>query len=92
MIPLRVIPDEGDPIDIDVTSRDVLRWERSGRGKTLKSFEQNPTMAAMYELAHTHLLRTKQFAGDLDELMATVDIEELADEAEEGEGSADPTQ
>lgn len=87
MFKFRVNPDGGEPFDAEATSRDIVMWERLGRGRSLGKLSQSPTMVDMYSLAHVACQRLGMFAGTLPEFETQVDLEfEAVDEA------TDPTQ
>ncbi|MGL5911658.1 MAG: hypothetical protein ACRCZP_16780 [Phycicoccus sp.] len=70
-----VTPDEGDPYEVVAGSRDVLIWERLGRGRKLAELGDNPTMSGLYSLAHVAARRQQLHAGSLAEFEATCDID-----------------
>jgi hypothetical protein len=87
---LLVTPTSGEePYDLDVLSRDVLNWERSGKGRTMAQLQRNTTMVGVYELSHWAARRAQVFSGTLTEWEEAVDVEiKTEDEADPDE---DPT-
>lgn len=85
MFTFRVLPDSGEPYELVARSRDVVTWEKGGRGRSLGKFAENPAMGDLYALAHAAALRQGQFAGPLTEFEQSVDVELI------GETDADPT-
>lgn len=90
MFTFKVLPDDGESTEVIARSRDVARWERNGRGRSLGKFSENPTMVDLYALAHTACLRQGVFAGPLNEFEETVDVEMIAADKQDEE-DADPT-
>ena len=88
MIDVTVIPDGGEPYEITVQSRDVLVWERTGRGNSFGALMDQISMVAMYHLAWIAARRLGHFAGDLKEFEQTVEVNL---EETENEGEPDPT-
>ena len=50
-----VVDMSGDGREFRVVAgpRDVAKWERTGKGRSLGSLESNPTITALYEIAWT---------------------------------------
>ncbi|WP_435583380.1 hypothetical protein [Amycolatopsis thermoflava] len=88
MIDFKIVPEVGEPYDLKGTTRDVLNWEKTTKGASLKSLMDNPHMADMYRVAHFAAKRTGNFAGSLQEFESSVDLEF---EFEEAEKEPDPT-
>lgn len=86
MIEIRVVPDDGAPYDVTVTTRDILAWERVHKGVKFAQIQENMTMAHLYDLAHRAATRTRQYSGNLAQFEDGNDLELLEDS-----GSADPT-
>lgn len=87
MIEVRIVPDEGDPYDLTVTSRDVMAWERTTKGMTFAKFQEQFSMTHLYNLAYRAAMRTRKFTGTLDDFESTVDIDLLEGDSDE----TDPT-
>lgn len=75
MIDFKLVPDVGEPWETKATSRDIVQWEKTNRGKTFKSLMDNMSMADLTELAWRASVRTKMFAGTLKEFELGVDLE-----------------
>ncbi|EHR62631.1 hypothetical protein [Saccharomonospora cyanea] len=82
MFTITVKPDGVEAFTVEATSRDVLNWERTNKGVNLKKLEQAPSMVDFYKIAHFAVQRTGQWAGSVDEFMATCEIEVEDDEAD----------
>lgn len=67
-----VAPDGAEPFEMEAGPRDVLFWEKVSR-RTIGEIESNPTMAALYSLAHATAKRQGRYAGSLEEFEATCD-------------------
>jgi hypothetical protein len=85
MFKFTVKPDDADEFEAIATSRDVVMWEKLGKGRSVSKFAQGPTMADLYSLAHVTCRRLSLFSGSLDDFEKSVDLE-----FEQGE-AADPT-
>lgn len=86
MMRFKVVPDSGEAFEVEAKARDVLAWEKRGKGRKFSDFRE-VTMAAMYELAYLAARRSGQWSGTLDEWCDLVDIEPVGDDDEE----VDPT-
>lgn len=81
----QITPDEGEAYEVRSTTRDILLWERTTKGAAAHQL-QEPTMAALYKIAHLASVRTGRFSGSLKDFEETVDLEVAAEE------EPDPTQ
>ena len=88
MIDVTITPDGGGPIEVTIQSRDVLVWERTGKGRSFGTLMDDISMTAIYHLAWLAMRRLGHFAGDLKEFEATVEVS-LEEDQEDAE--ADPT-
>lgn len=79
-------PDQGDPYEVEATTRDVLQWERNTRGASLKRIMDELHIEDLYKVAYFAAVRNGLFAGTPKEFEASVDLEFEVEEAE------DPTQ
>ena len=86
MITFKVTPDAGEPYEVTATSRDAYVWEKTGRGKTVKTALESGSIVDLTEIAYYACRRQGHFTGSLKEFAETHDI----DAAEEDE--PDPTQ
>lgn len=84
-----VRPDDGEPYRVTAHSRDILTWEKAGKGRSLGELAQNPSLGAFYGLAYFAARRQGLFTGTLAEFEQQVDLEPLDDE--EDEEAPDPT-
>lgn len=85
MLTVKVTPDHGESFVVTASSRDVLTWEKTGKGRSQASFQNGIAMAEVYEIAY--LAAKRQGLTEL----ARLDFElgcdvELVDDEEE-----DPT-
>lgn len=85
MFTFKVTPDGGDTYTVESNTRDILRWERTTKGASASQLEE-PTMAALYKIAHLAATRTGDFSGSLKEFEESVDIQPVPSE------EPDPTQ
>lgn len=85
MFTFTVTPDDGEPYKLVAKHRDVLKWERAGKG-TLNGFRENPSLMAISEIAHIAARRQQMFTGTLQEFEDSVDLDF------EGDEEPDPTQ
>jgi hypothetical protein len=86
MFDFEIRPDHGEPYKLTAESRDVLVWEKTGRGRSLKTLTDNVSLADMYEISHIAARRQGFFNGNLGEWEKTVNLD-LTDS-----GEPDPTQ
>lgn len=87
MFTFRVTPDSGQPYDLEVTSRDIVFWEKIDRAHTVTRLENDPRMSDIYSVTHVAAKRKGLFSGLLAEWETSVDLAP----AEEPPNS-DPTQ
>lgn len=87
MFNFKVTPDSGEPYEVIAGSRDVLTWEKTGKGRNLSVLRESLGMTDLYRLAHIASRRQGLFDGDLKTFEETVELD-LDDEDEE----PDPTQ
>jgi hypothetical protein len=81
VIKLKVTPSGGGKTaSVEVTSQDVYRWEKGGRGRTMAQMYENMSITAMYQLGHLACRRLGSFAGNLDEFIDTHVIDINKDE------------
>lgn len=86
MINFHVVPEQGEPFDIEATSRDVLMWERTTKGAKLANIENDLHLADMYKIAWFTAKRLGLFTG------SQAEFEESHDLDFEKEEEPDPTQ
>lgn len=80
MFTFTVQPDGAEPFEAKATSRDVVAWEKLGRGRSMSKLAENAAMVDLYGLAHIACRRLALFTGSLEEFEATVDLEFEEDE------------
>jgi len=92
MFTFTVTPDDGDPYDVTAGSRDVLRWERTTKGKTVGSLSDAATlrMEDLFKLAWVASTRFGLYTGSLADFESTVDVE-MKDDEDEGPDPTPPT-
>lgn len=74
MIDIRVIPDSGEPWDVKITARDILKWERLGQGRSVAQLEAGAKLIYIYELAHLASQRVNKFSGSLELFEETCEL------------------
>ena len=91
MIRFKVKPEDGDPYEIEATSRDVFTWERTNRtGKVFADLADRQSMVDMYHVAYVTARRLGLFTGTQADFESTCDLDEMEGNAENK--TADPTQ
>ncbi|HEY0638716.1 MAG TPA: hypothetical protein VGD67_13785 [Pseudonocardiaceae bacterium] len=90
MITFKVTPDDGEPYEVTAGSRDVYRWEKTGRGRSFAQFQSDLRMTSMYELAHAAATRQGLYTSDLTAFIDAHELETVAARDEDDEGR-DPT-
>lgn len=93
MMRFDVTPDGGDTFRVVAASRDVLAWEKAGKGRSFKQLGEEMTMAGLYGLSYFAARRQGLFSGTLPEWEESVDLMPVGDDDEDqddGEG-VDPT-
>ena len=75
MFKVTVKPDDGEPFEIEVTTRDGLKWERSRKGRSISDFSTNPTIEALYSLTYVAVQRDGRFPGDIRDFEDQCDLE-----------------
>lgn len=91
MIEVKITPDDGEPYRLDILSRDVLVWERTGKGRSFGTLMDDISMVAVYHLAWIAARRLGHFSGDLKVFEETCEVDMETDD-EETAGEPDPTQ
>ncbi|OLT46489.1 hypothetical protein BJF85_16735 [Saccharomonospora sp. CUA-673] len=87
MFEFKVQPvDGGDEYRVTADSRDIYVWEKTGKGRSLATLRDNPTMAANYEIAYQAARRQRLFVGTMAEFAEL----NVLDFTEDGEDE-DPT-
>lgn len=64
---MTITPDDGEPFELKVTSRDALIWERTSKTKpaSILAYLSYPSMTEAYRLAHIVAKREGRFDGSL---------------------------
>lgn len=88
MFTLKIIPDGAEPFEIRTGSRDIVKWESTGRGRSIGQLAENLRFTDLTDLAFITADRLGLFAGDIREWRESVDIEVL-DSDEVGPTRAD---
>ncbi|QFU87880.1 hypothetical protein [Amycolatopsis sp. YIM 10] len=57
MITLKLKDDEGEVTELTATTRDIVLWERTHRGKTFKSIQDNMSLIDFYGIAYCAVKR-----------------------------------
>lgn len=78
-----------DPYTVTAKSRDVVIWEKTGRGRYLGMIQERPSMTALAELAYVAARRMGRFTGTEADFQAQCDVEPVDDE--DTQAAADPT-
>ena len=90
LLRVRVLPDGGEPFEVEVTSRDMLRWEMGGRDRSYVRLMEQQDIEPMYELAWIAADRMGLYRGSLAAFQSTCDITG-AESDQEDAAAADPT-
>lgn len=92
MMTFEIIPDDGDPYRLEAGSRDVLMWEKAGKGRSFGQFGSGESMRMehLYGLAYFAARRQGLFTGSLAEWEQSVELRPVKDDDDE-EGTVDPT-
>ncbi|TDP97647.1 hypothetical protein [Labedaea rhizosphaerae] len=81
-VTVRFDDDPENPIESVVSSRDIYKWEKSGRGRSMSNLGSgNLRMSDVYELTHIALGRRKLWSGSLEDLVdgADIDVKDTSD-------------
>lgn len=82
-------PDDGEPVEVVATTRDIVVWEKTGKGRSFSNLARDAHMADLYELAWQAAKRQGLVDCNLGEFERTTDLDlEAADGADE---EPDPT-
>lgn len=86
MFLFKLTPDGGDTFEVRATTRDVLMWEKTAKGRSLSALMNELRVADMYEIAYVSAKRQGLWDDNRAEFESRVDLD-----FEEEKGSADPT-
>lgn len=89
MFTFKIIPDASEPFEVVAKSRDIVRWEKGGRGRSFGKFadQANLSYTDLYSLAHATCVRRGLYGGSLADFEDGVDVELVGEDAD-----TDPTQ
>jgi hypothetical protein len=79
-----IVDTSGDGAEFRVVAgpRDVARWERTGKGRSLGSLESNPTITALYEIAWTATQAQGLTSCPLTEFLDRYEVHPINEDAE----------
>jgi hypothetical protein len=90
---------DGHEFRVVAGPRDVARWERTGKGRSLGSLESNPTITALYEIAWTATQAQSLTSCPLNEFLDRYEVHPINEDAEReageeiaDDGESGPTQ
>ncbi|PXY17347.1 hypothetical protein [Prauserella flavalba] len=89
---LTLTPDNGDPIEVESSSKDILNWERTTKGASFGSFIDNMHLADLYKIAWFAARRINAFGGTLKEFEETYELDLDRKDEDDDEDELDPTQ
>lgn len=75
MIQFKVVPDGTDAYEVTATTRDIIRWETSGQGRSFSKLMDTMKLADLYELAYHASVRNGFFQGNVQAFKDSVDLE-----------------
>lgn len=86
MFTVTVKPDGGEPFDVEVTTRDGLRWERARKGRSINQFSENPSIGDLYSLTFVAVQRDGRYGGDIRQFEEECDLDRHPDKKPDDEG------
>lgn len=90
MFDFKVTPDSGAPFEVTAGSRDVLVWEKTGKGRNVSKFRNAMEMRDLYALAHIASRRQGLYSGELRDFEESVEIDIVEDEDDDAEVPTPP--
>lgn len=75
MFTFTVRPDGAEPFEAVATSRDIVRWEAMGKGRSLGVLADQMRMTDLTDVAYLASSRLGLFGGDIREFREQVDID-----------------
>jgi hypothetical protein len=90
MLTFKVVPENGTPFTVKATTRDVLVWEKTTRGRTFADLLREPNLVDYYAIAWRAAWRQKLFTGTLKDFEDSHDID-LDDSEDVVDPEPDPT-
>jgi hypothetical protein len=89
MMTFRVSPDGGEPYQVTAYARDVLMWEKAGKGRAFGDMAEHTKIGDLYGLAYFASRRQGLYTGSLSEFEQDVDVNPV--DQDEDEADPDPT-
>lgn len=86
-ITVTVTPDDGEPVQLEASARDILRWEKASNSAFVELIRR-PRLVDLYKIAHYAAKREGVFEGTLTEFEAKF---ELRLDALDVDADPDPT-
>jgi hypothetical protein len=80
MFTFMVTPDGGEPYQLEVTSRDIVFWEKIDRTHTVTRLDNDPRMTDIYSVTHVAAKRQGLFQGLLAEWETSVDLDTVPED------------
>lgn len=75
MIHFKCRPDDADMFEVEATTRDILTWERTNRGKTMAKLLEDQSITDMYALAFIAARRQRLWTATVREFEEFVDLD-----------------
>lgn len=75
MYTFKISPDNGEPFEARATSRDIVMWEKTGKGRSITKLGEDPQMTEMYVIAFYASRRLGLFGGTIQEFESSVDLD-----------------
>lgn len=91
MFTFEVTPDDGDKYKVTAKTRDILRWEKSGKGHALSTLMESMKLADLYPVAYFASVRQGLFTGDLAKFEESVDLEFKTEEVDPTSAEVSPS-
>lgn len=92
MFDFTITPDGAEPYPLTASSRDVLAWEKTGKGRSFQTLLTDRRLVELYSLAHIASKRQGLFDGSLAEFEESCDLRAGRDDQDEDADGPDPTQ
>lgn len=86
MFKFKVMPDDGESYEIIATTRDIAKWERTNKGASFASLQNDMKMTDIYKVAFHSVQRQGLYDGTMKDFEESCDLDILDME------EADPTQ
>ncbi len=85
LVRFKITPEGGDPYTVEVFSRDVLMWEKTGRDRSYAALMKQQDMVPLYALAYVASRRAGLYTGTQADFEETCDLEMAPDEEADAE-------